>query len=77
MWQRRHRGPVAKHINLYIVALAANSIGVTFSQGMCVSVCLLLVNEITPAQLSRTCSVSIINSLSKNVHRKEFCIFQI
>ena len=37
MWQRRHTGPVVKHINLYIVALAALSVGVAFSQGTYVS----------------------------------------
>ena len=35
MWQRRHTGPVVKHIDLYIVALAALS--VAFSQGTYVS----------------------------------------
>ena len=37
MWQRRHTGPVVKHIDLYIVALAALSVGVAFSQGTYVS----------------------------------------
>ena len=37
MWQRRHTGPVVKHIDLYIVALAALSVEVAFSQGTYVS----------------------------------------
>ena len=37
MWQRRHTGPVVKQIDLYMVALAALSVGVAFSQGTYVS----------------------------------------